>query len=59
VTLPLAFSVAAKVARDPALSLEREVRYEAARWFRQKKLIPAMIDRIKELLDVTDDHRDT
>lgn len=54
ITLPLAFSVAAKVMKDPELSLEREVRYEAARWFRKQKLIPAMIDRIKELLHVTD-----
>lgn len=58
VTLPLAFSVAARVTRDPTLVLEREVRYEAARWFRRKKLIPAMIEQIKELLDVRDDHRD-
>jgi len=52
--LPLAFSVAAKVAKDPSLSLEREIRYEAARIFRRQKLIPAMIERIKELLDVDD-----
>lgn len=52
--LPLAFSVAAKVAKDPSLSLEREIRYEAARMFRRQKLIPAMIERIKELLDVDD-----
>ena len=58
VTLPLAFSVAARVLRDPGLNLEREVRYEAARWFRAKKVIPAMIERIKELLDVRDDRSD-
>lgn len=58
VTLPLAFSVAAKVLQDSKLGLEREIRYEAARWFRSKKLIPQMIERIKELLDVHDDHRD-
>lgn len=58
VTLPLAFSVAAKCMRETLPMLEREVRYEAARWFRRKKVIPAMIDRIKELLDVCDDHRD-
>lgn len=52
--LPLAFSVAAKVVKDPSLSLEREIRYEAARMFRRQKLIPAMIERIKELLDVDD-----
>ncbi|NMB11989.1 MAG: type I-E CRISPR-associated endonuclease Cas1 [Firmicutes bacterium] len=54
-TLPLAFSVCAKVQRDPSLQLEREIRLEAARWFRKLKLIPSMIDRIKELLNVNDD----
>lgn len=58
VTLPLAFSVAARVLQKPELALEREVRYEAARWFRTKKVIPSVIDTIKELLDVRDDHRD-
>lgn len=56
ITLPLAFSVAAKVAKEPELlSLEREIRLEAARWFRKHKLIPAMISRIKELLDIDAD----
>lgn len=58
VTLPLAFSVAARVLRDPELPLEREVRHEAAKWFRAKRLIPAMIEKIKELLDVDNGHRD-
>ena len=57
VTLPLAFSVAARVMREPGLLLEREVRLEAARWFRKQKLIPSMIDRIKELLNVDDGRR--
>jgi CRISPR-associated protein Cas1 len=52
VTVPLAFSVAAKVVRNPGLDLEREVRYAAAELFKKRKLIPAMIDRIKELLGV-------
>jgi len=52
VTLPLAFSVARRAMDDPALALERELRKEAALLFRQQKLIPKMIDRIKELLDV-------
>lgn len=55
-TLPLAFSVAARVTNNPKL-LEREVRYEAAKWFQKHKLIPAMIERIKELLDVNDRSR--
>lgn len=54
ITLPLAFSVTARVAENPELSLEREIRYEAARWFKKHKLIPAMIDRVKELLHVDD-----
>ncbi len=54
VTLPLAFSVVAKVKDDPRLSLEREIRYEAAALFKSRRLIPAMIDRIKELLGVSD-----
>ncbi|ROR32704.1 type I-E CRISPR-associated endonuclease Cas1e [Inmirania thermothiophila] len=54
-TVPLAFSVARRVLDDPDLVLEREIRFTAAGWFRKKKLIPAMIDRIKELLHVDDD----
>lgn len=54
VTVPLAFSVARRVLDDPQLLLERELRFEAARWFRKHKLIPAMIDRVKELLHVDD-----
>ncbi|QZA33241.1 type I-E CRISPR-associated endonuclease Cas1e [Hydrogenibacillus sp. N12] len=58
VTLPLAFSVAARVLKNRELSLEREIRYEAARMFRKKKVIPSMIDQIKELIHVGDDSRD-
>lgn len=58
ITLPLAFSIAAKVMKSPHLSLEREMRYEAARWFKRHKLIPAMIGRIKELLMVDDSDSD-
>jgi CRISPR-associated protein Cas1 len=57
-TLPLAFSVAAKVAAKPGLSLERELRFCAAARFRKTKLVPSMIQRIKELLDVDDGGRD-
>lgn len=53
-TLPVAFSAAARVLEQPRLSLEREVRMEAARWFRRQHLIPSMIDRIKEILNVDD-----
>ncbi len=53
-TLPLAFSTAARVIKDPSRSLEREVRLEAAKWFRKQRLVPAMIERIKELINVND-----
>lgn len=59
ITLPLAFSVAAKVMQEPGIPLEREIRLEAARWFRKRKLIPSMIEQIKELLHVDDRRRDT
>lgn len=54
ITLPLAFSVVARVSKDPELFLEREMRFEAAKWFKKHQLIPAMIDKIKELLRVDD-----
>jgi len=47
ITLPLAFSVAAQVSRKPEGTLERHMRYEAAKWFKKHKLIPKMIDRIR------------
>ena len=48
VTLEIAFG-AAKAA-DNGQPLERMVRQRAARIFRQKKIIPSMIDNIKSLL---------
>lgn len=54
VTIPLAFSVARKAMDNPHLTLERELRLEAARLFRTRRLIPRMIDCVKELLDVDD-----
>jgi CRISPR-associated protein Cas1 len=59
VTLPLAFAAAKKVQENPSLTLERELRYEAARQFRKQKLIPKMIDRIKDLLHVHDSGGDS
>ncbi len=53
-TVPLAFKVAKRVIDEPRLNLERELRREAAREFRHFKLIPKMIDRIKELFGVDD-----
>ena len=59
VPLPLAFG-AAKAAREgKGGSLEKEVRRRAAQAFKQQKLIPKMIDRIRELLDVDDRDRDS
>jgi len=54
VTLPLAFSVAKRAMDDPSLLLERALRKEAARQLHKQKVIPKMIDRIKELLHVND-----
>ncbi len=55
-TLPLAFGAIKALQHHPG-NLEREIRKRAASLFRRDKLIPHMIDRIKELLDV-DDSRD-
>lgn len=57
-TLPLAFGTASAVLDGKVDNLEREIRKRAAKLFRQEKLIPRMIDRIKELLDVDDSRRD-
>ena len=58
-TVPLAFQVARRALDSPDLSLERSLRYEAAKQFRQRKVIPGMIDRIKGLLSVHDDSSDS
>ncbi|MDD5387956.1 MAG: type I-E CRISPR-associated endonuclease Cas1e [Gallionellaceae bacterium] len=54
VTIPLAFRVARQALDNSGLNLERTLRKEAAVEFRRGKLIPKMIDRIKELLGVHD-----
>lgn len=53
-TLPLAFGAVKALGDGKAESLERELRRRAARAFRQEKLIPKMIMRIRELFDVDD-----
>lgn len=53
-TLPLAFGAVRALRDGEADHLEREVRRRAVKLFRQEKLIPRMIDRIKELFDVDD-----
>ena len=58
VTLPVAFRAVRAHERDPSLTLERRVRQLAGREFRQSKLIPKMIDRIKEMFDADVRSRD-
>ncbi|MEJ5199344.1 MAG: type I-E CRISPR-associated endonuclease Cas1e [Anaerolineae bacterium] len=53
-TVPLAFGAVRAVLEGKADSIEREVRKRAAAEFRRLKLIPKMIERIKELFDVHD-----
>ena len=59
ITLPLAFNVAKIAIQNPQVHLERELRKEAARQFRKQRLIPRMIDNIKELLNVDDSGGDS
>ncbi|TSE27660.1 CRISPR-associated endonuclease Cas1 [Tepidimonas thermarum] len=53
-TVPLAFGAVRAVLDGKADNIEREVRKRAAAEFRRYKLIPKMIERIKELFDVHD-----
>ena len=53
-TLPLAFGSVRAHSAAKGDNLEREIRLRAAELFRREKLIPRMIDRIKELLGVDD-----
>lgn len=50
-TLPVAFQAAAQAGKHPAETVERLVRRLAGKKFREDKLIPAMIDRIKTLFE--------
>lgn len=59
VTIPLAFKVARKALDEPGIILERALRREAAMEFRRAKLIPRMIEHIKELFHVDDGGGDT
>jgi CRISPR-associated protein Cas1 len=54
ITIPLAFSVARQCLQDPERRLERELRREAAAWFRKHRLIAKMIERTKEIIHVDD-----
>lgn len=53
-TLPLAFGAVKATREGRSVSLEREIRRRAARAFRNEKLIPRMIGRVKELFNVDD-----
>lgn len=59
VTIPLAFQAARKALDDAGVNIERTLRYDAAREFRKRQLVPKMIDRIKELLHADDDGGDS
>jgi CRISP-associated protein Cas1 len=50
VTLPVAFGAVKAAIQRPGVPLERTTRKTAGKTFRERKLIPSMIDRIKELL---------
>lgn len=51
VTLPVAFSAAKQLEQKPDQEVERVTRRLAAVTLRKKRIVSAMIDRIKELLD--------
>ncbi|VBB44894.1 CRISPR-associated endonuclease Cas1 [uncultured Desulfatiglans sp.] len=53
-TIPLAFRCAHQILNDPRAVLERLIRQEASKEFRRFKLVPKMIDRIKDLLHGND-----
>ena len=59
VVLPVAFGAVRAHERDPSLPLERRVRQLAGQEFRRSKLIPKMIDRIKEMFDADVRNRDS
>jgi CRISPR-associated protein Cas1 len=52
VTVPIAFAAVKAQAATPDIPLERVVRRTANRVFRERKLIPTLIDHIHALLDV-------
>ena len=53
-TLPIAFGAVRELAKSSGQPLERTVRRLAGKTFRDQKLIPSMIDRIKDLFDADD-----
>jgi CRISPR-associated protein Cas1 len=59
VAIPVAFEAVQLARKDPQVTLERHVRRLAGRRLKEGKVIPAMIDRIKEMLEANDDSSDT
>ena len=57
VLLPVAFRAAGAILRSKEGPVERVVRRIAGQTFRQEKLVPNMIDRIKFLIDGDDSRR--
>jgi CRISPR-associated protein Cas1 len=58
ITLPAAFAAVREVERTPGADLERTARRLVGRLVREKRLIPSMIDRIKDLIDGDDSDGD-
>ncbi len=58
ITLPVAFGAVREHLRTPAVPFERIARKLSGKTLREKRVIPAMIDRIKDLLNANDDRRD-
>ncbi len=54
ITLPAAFEAAREAERRTGDTIERLARRATGRLLREKRVIPAMIDRIKELFDADD-----
>jgi CRISPR-associated protein Cas1 len=54
ITMPLAFAAVRALQDGKIDNLERGLRKQAARSFRQQKLIPRMIDQVRKLFDVDD-----
>jgi CRISPR-associated protein Cas1 len=52
VMLPVAFGAAKEAAKRPDQTIDRLVRQRAGKIFREKAVIPAMIDRIKDLFEL-------
>lgn len=54
ITLPIAFSAAREVRRNPGQTIESVTRRMAGSVLRREKVVPGMIDRIKELFRADD-----